>query len=346
MKSLSPAAFKKLKFNPGVIFVDETCLLHGEDHSKKVSRLQHLLDKLTMPYHVVRFEEILDLNNDQDPGLGAITSSFALKSFFDGIKTLTSKEELLYRLRCKLLAYKAHQFGYKHVFLGETSTRLAVNILANLAQGRGAHLASDTRFTDEGRYFGVNLLRPMRDISAKEIVVYNNLHKVETIIFPTFSTKLRPNASIQRLTEDFIVTLSADFPATETTVFRTSNKLEMAKSNKHDSICQLCHGRLDRSSSSASALKAIDFTEKLSRGDLGTPKDPQLACSSSCYDHAVIGEDNEFSGSTLCHCCKILKNDLPSETDESGIFKRISTRYKLTERELEEQLNGVLIQNE
>lgn len=85
---------------------------------------------------------------------------------------------IFYNYRCKLLAYKAKQFGYKHVFLGETSTRLAVNILANLAQGRGAHLASDTRFTDEGRYFGINLLRPMRDISAKEIVVYNNLHKV------------------------------------------------------------------------------------------------------------------------------------------------------------------------
>lgn len=59
MKSLSPTAFKKLKFDPGVIFIDETSILPNDELlEKKLSHLRHLLDQSTIPYHVVLFEEV------------------------------------------------------------------------------------------------------------------------------------------------------------------------------------------------------------------------------------------------------------------------------------------------
>lgn len=120
----------------------------------------------------------------------------------------------------------------------------------------------------------------------------------------------------------------------------------MSKSDKseHESTCELCHGILERSSSSASALKAINFTEKLSRGEYGTPKDPQLTSSIPVNASVGTGEDNEFSDSMLCHCCKIVKNDLLSEINvESGLFNRVISKQKMTETELEAKLNGCLI---
>lgn len=71
------------------------------------------------------------------------------------------------------------------MFLAENSTRLAIKILSNVAQGRGAHLSQDTGFSDGNRFekCGVNLLRPLRDISSKEIVMYIALHKVSNYVY-------------------------------------------------------------------------------------------------------------------------------------------------------------------
>lgn len=68
--------------------------------------------------------------------------------------------------------------GYQHVFMAENSTRLAINILANVSQGKGAHISADTAFCDSKRFPGINILRPLRDISGKEIAVFNAIHKV------------------------------------------------------------------------------------------------------------------------------------------------------------------------
>lgn len=348
LQSLSPTAFKRLKFTPGVIFIDESVVLPDDNYECQIADVKKLLEETCLPFHIVRLEEVLampqmysDLDSQQMKD-----SAGNLKALFSSVKTLTSKEELLYRLRCKLLAYKAKEFGYQHIFLGETSTRLSINILSNLAQGRGAQLASDTRFTDEGRYFGINLLRPMRDISAKEVAVYNNIHKVRTIFFPTLSTKARATASIQRLTEDFVVTLSADFPATETTVFRTSNKLATAKTPKtgenHEKTCCLCHGKIasDVSGNKASALKALDFTEKLSLGEFGTPSQPNL----QTLDSFPIVCETKDSELVLCHCCKIIKKDLHTEDSTEKILERVVTK-KWTEKEMVDKLNGILLES-
>ena len=51
----------------------------------------------------------------------------------------------------------------------------------------------------------------------------------------------KPLDSIQLLTENFVVSLAVNFPATEMTVSKTSGKLKPNAPNTCDVICGLCH---------------------------------------------------------------------------------------------------------
>lgn len=46
--------------------------------------------------------------------------------------------------RQKILLDLAHKEGYSKVMLGDCSTRLAVRLLTDISEGRGAHVAMDT----------------------------------------------------------------------------------------------------------------------------------------------------------------------------------------------------------
>nr|XP_039262764.1 cytoplasmic tRNA 2-thiolation protein 2-like [Styela clava] len=361
LESLSPLSFKRLKFHPGIVFVDETVLLPEEkNYEIYLNEIESIMKASGLPYHIVKLEEILSIIDDTVIENNDDTAQTCnLRELFDSIKSITSKQELLYRLRCKLLTYKAKELGYQHIFLGETSSRLAINILSNIAQGQGAHLSLDTGFTDNGRYLGINLLRPLRDIGAKEIAVYTNINKIQSVFLPNFSTKVPATSSIQRLTEDFIVSLTSDFPATETTVYRTSNKLEMMKNSKKEENkdtnenCFLCCGPLDTQikEDNASALQAIEFTENLSNGIFGTAENPHLPHdlkSTSKLPQSDSGDDycetQEKTMVNLCHSCKILHKDVNTEVNFDPIFEHLfKNSSKVTNEEMRKQLEDVLL---
>lgn len=55
---MSPNAFKKLKFHPGIIFVDETAILKGDGFTAKLSMIQEIMNKSGLPHHTVKLEEV------------------------------------------------------------------------------------------------------------------------------------------------------------------------------------------------------------------------------------------------------------------------------------------------
>ncbi|KAM9302030.1 cytoplasmic tRNA 2-thiolation protein 2 [Gastrophryne carolinensis] len=152
----------------------------------------------------------------------------ALIRMFNSAKTMTAKQELLHTLRGHLILHVARKYGYSKVMSGESCTRLAVNLLANISLGRGAFLALDTGFSDT-RFGDVVIVRPMRDYSMKEISFYNRLFNVSSVFISSLDTKASGNSSIQHLSETFITKLQADFPSTVSTVYRTSEKLNSSK---------------------------------------------------------------------------------------------------------------------
>lgn len=75
--------------------------------------------------------------------VGSLELNENLKKLFDSMETLSAKEDLLLRLRQRLLAQAAATLNHQKVFLGSSGTRIAARLLATFAQGRGAQIPEE-----------------------------------------------------------------------------------------------------------------------------------------------------------------------------------------------------------
>jgi hypothetical protein len=66
-----------------------------------------------------------------------------LHDLFSSVSNLTAKEDLLLRMKQNLVASVANKLQHKKVFLGATGSRTASQLLAAVAQGRGAQIADE-----------------------------------------------------------------------------------------------------------------------------------------------------------------------------------------------------------
>ncbi|XP_063801591.1 cytoplasmic tRNA 2-thiolation protein 2 isoform X2 [Pseudophryne corroboree] len=385
-EGLSRDAPKKLRFNPGVLFIDEgaVCAQSWEQRDRVISEIQNVLQKNTFPFHVVPLEQVFSLtrsvlqtnppteNTEQAENYKQAVSSFlgqqrahgedglleadalaqlcvadsagpertdtlpistpcsrppaeyttALMEIFTSARTQTAKQELLQSLRNHLILHVARTGGYSKVMTGESCTRLADRLLANISLGRGAFLPLDTGFSDH-RYGDVVIVRPMRDYSLKEISFYNRFFKVPSVFIPTMDTKAPENSSIQRLSESFITKLQADFPSTVSTVYRTSEKLNVSRTEMKREIsqqerCLLCMCNIDTHVGTASAFYATQVSQHLSqkRPTNGTEPGTQCCNKEQCCErsasHPTSAPDTQDFVRLLCYSCRVTLRDLPS----------------------------------
>ncbi|KAG9261250.1 cytoplasmic tRNA 2-thiolation protein 2 isoform X1 [Astyanax mexicanus] len=240
-----------------------------------------------------------------------------LQRLFSTLKTLTAKEDLLQTLRQHLILHTARTHGYSKVMMGDSCTRLAIKLLTNISLGRGASLAADTGFSDS-RYGDVVVVRPMRDYSSKEITFYNRLFGVESVFTPSLDTKAPDKASIQRLTESFIIKLQADFPSTVSTIYRTSEKLHTASSPQNSSAelsakCLLCLCAADTKAEEASAFQATLLSERLSVGKAQSDPAHSNPASSNPASSNPAGSCCQEQGCGAGGCCSTSR--IPAPTD-------------------------------
>lgn len=140
--------------------------------------------------------------------------------------------------------------------------------------GRGRQITHDTGFMDQ-RSSDVTVIRAMRELSRKEVAIYHNLQKLpKPSVAPTFSQAQEPLASVERLTEDFVVGLQEDFPATVPTIFRTGDKLRVSDPDREaleaGRGCLLCAGVVDSLAGRMTAGEASKFSKLVSlRGPNG-----------------------------------------------------------------------------
>nr|CAB3234558.1 cytoplasmic tRNA 2-thiolation protein 2-like [Phallusia mammillata] len=318
----SPNAVRKLKFQTGVIFIDERSVVSDNNSDHYVEEIKQILSSCGFPHYIVKLEDVYDFGDIdesfQDCSGDGNSNEEKLSKLLESAKTLSSKMELISRLRTCLLSLKARALRYDHVFLGETCSRIAVNILSNVALGRGVHIPQDSGFSNSNQIGekGVNILRPLRDISSKEVVVYNMVSKVQTVFIPNLSTAQKPMCSIQRLTEDFMKNLVAGYPATETTVYRTSNKLKANQSKSVDAAgknkkCLICCGIIDC---------AIQVDQ------VSAVADTALSAAVSNGNHERNGDfsnlfenfgDVDFiaSAKQLCYACNVMSKELQTSVN-------------------------------
>ncbi|KAJ8271319.1 hypothetical protein COCON_G00101780 [Conger conger] len=159
----------------------------------------------------VRLSRLETRDAPNGPARLGLGRSEDLGRLLSSVRTLTAKEDMLQTLRHHLMVHTARTHGYSKVMMGDSCSRLAVKLLSNIAQGRGATLATDTGFSDP-RYGDVVIIRPMRDYSSKEIAFYNKMFGVPSVFVPGLDTKASDKASIPLLTESFVTKLQTDFP--------------------------------------------------------------------------------------------------------------------------------------
>ncbi|KAJ2849136.1 Cytoplasmic tRNA 2-thiolation protein 2 [Coemansia brasiliensis] len=162
-----------------------------------------------------------------------------LQTLFSNLKSPTDKEDMLQAIKTALLVQLARNSGCGAILLGDSATRTAVKAMALTGRGRGFSLPLEVGA--ESQWFqDIVAIRPMRDFVAKEIAFFNRWTRQPSAFVPTFTTAEHRRASINRLTEAFIVELDQDFASTVPTVCRTLQKLETRPDALAAAPCLVC----------------------------------------------------------------------------------------------------------
>nr|XP_046204231.1 cytoplasmic tRNA 2-thiolation protein 2-like [Oncorhynchus gorbuscha] len=308
-EGLSRDAPKKLRFVPGIIYIDEggASGQSMEERKRAVAQLESVFRATNYHYHIVHLEQ--EAYNDLNGVTSPITPEHtqALQRLFASVRTPTAKEDLLHTLRQHLILHTARTQGYTKVMMGDSCSRLAIKLLSNISLGRGASLATDTGFSDP-RHVDVVIVRPMRDYSSKEIAYYNRMFDIPSVFIPGLDSKAQDKASIQRLTESFVTKLQTDFPSTVSTIYRTSEKLHTAclpqNTNTQPSAkCLLCVCAMDTKLEEFSAYQATLISEQLSqRRGPGPEFTPGTAAAPGSPPASSAGQGHSSGGGQSQGC--------------------------------------------
>ncbi|PWN86977.1 hypothetical protein FA10DRAFT_190812 [Acaromyces ingoldii] len=155
----------------------------------------------------------------------------------------TRAEDMRELLVGHLLRREAQRRGASALMTAENATRMAIRTVEAVAKGRGHKLPLEEANV---RWNGVAVLRPMRDLVAKEVAFYARAAGLDDDCLapsdaiasellqrsPTTVAGLEgangDKASIARLTESLIHLLERNVPSTVTTVNKTTSKLVFA----------------------------------------------------------------------------------------------------------------------
>ena len=359
-EGLSPRAPKKLRFEPGVASIDEGEILKSskDDRMNSVGKIREIASKTEFPFHQLNLEDIFGLQNStQGDAVGckklssleiAKINAEKLKSLFDATLSMTAKEDLMRTLRNQLLLATARKEGYSKVMLADCATRLSIRLMSDISQGRGGDLPYDTGFSDE-RHGDVVFIRPMREFMSKEIALYNFFNSVETVPIITLGTMAHSHASIDRLTEEFVSGLQADFPFTVSTIFRTGDKLSVKESCDDVSACALCGVPSGVHSKPLSTLcDALNYVEL----DNGTKSESQSGsgccggCDSGC---SLSTSDRQLTKESvvqaLCYGCQRTFQDTKLTLDDLPAYV-VETASKVQQRaHMKDQIKDFLLED-
>ncbi|XP_046441689.1 cytoplasmic tRNA 2-thiolation protein 2-B-like isoform X2 [Daphnia pulex] len=321
---LSESKKIKMVFKPTLVHIDEGLILNLSKHERKETTdfVLEQAKKNGFDVYICSLEYCLapDLNDLKlEMNSYQIESSIyesQLETLFGSVKSLTAKEDLLIRLKQRLITLLATRLNHAKVFLGPNATRLAGQLLSAIGQGRGAQIAHEIGFTDSRT--GTVFLRPMREFVDKEVAYLANFLGVDSVCLPTLSSKLGSTASIGRLTEDFVVTLQTNFPATISTLFRISDKLKsnIADPNpsdcERDSLCLLCLSAIEESSV-CSASTARHISQTISRSGPNDDLRNHSSQSVGTGQHQDSTSCNSNCNSQGKPCCKTSNDQIQSD---------------------------------
>ncbi|KAL1928299.1 hypothetical protein VTP01DRAFT_3215 [Rhizomucor pusillus] len=165
-----------------------------------------------------------------------------LQKLFADIRKASAKEDLYWHIKMAMLVTIAKKERCSYIFMADSSTRQSIKMISMTSKGRGYSIPLDVGVENDITFAPIAILRPMKDMLSKEVGLYNRFIGLEKyVVAPTsFSTKMPAKHSIERLTEDFIVSLERDFPSTVSTISRTASKLTPSNDIDLSRRCAVC----------------------------------------------------------------------------------------------------------
>lgn len=360
-EGLSGKTAKKFRFRPGVLFIDEGALL-GIEELERAKIKQEVSEFVAknggFDFYNANLEDIFQekivRTENEIQGCSSTIPVAKLKHCFNSLPSLTAKEDLLRSLRHQLFVRIALREGYPKVMVGDCASRISVRILSDISQGRGEALPFDTGFVDS-RHGNIIIVRPMREFVAKEILLYNFFQGIDAISVPTLATKADCYASIDRLTEEFVGGLQAQFPFTVNTIFRTGDKLTLKDNYESAYHCSLCGVPLAQADEEDITNKVDKLNLEENQGNV--TKDREMAAKDSeggcsCIRSEKCTHDSEKTSMKtdrimreLCYGCCLTVKDMKDGLDVLPTLVTESTMKHLNHEEMKEQIDEFLLEN-
>lgn len=308
---LSEKSHKRFLFKARVLYIDEGAVL-GLSLSERLLNLK-LMSELVEPYKFQSyFTTLSSVFDTEGPRCFALNEQSTLHisdhcekellNMFDNVQSLTAKEDLLKVLRRQLLLLASQELMCNRLFTAQSSTDLAIQILTDVSLGRGSEMHNDVSFCD-GRDEAVKILRPLLELSSKEIAFYSVYNKLESVFIPSLCTKAAPDRSIHNMSKQFVMELMENFPSTVSTVFRTGEKLGSGGSSntleENCNLCLICKGQLNVKATTCSSVQATEFSRLISSlGPRGFDNEslksrPLEKCQNPVYEQACTPHNSK-----------------------------------------------------
>ncbi|CAL2045053.1 unnamed protein product [Caenorhabditis brenneri] len=238
--ALKQITYKRLMVKPTVLV-----LVSVTDPEK----IQHVMDRIQdiktallenvnwIIAHVAccMYTEIKDFDNTKCNGTEKIPEYIEMLS---ACSVPTYREELKRIMKEKCLQKISEALHISKCMVPDDADILGRLAIDQLCLGRGGSLSPIVTVLDKRANF--MLIRPLCDVSKKEVVIYNYLCGIDKHCIQIAGTNSEVK-SVQSLTDSFIRTLEDEkFYSTINTVLSTASKIHNTTSGKDGSHCSLC----------------------------------------------------------------------------------------------------------
>ncbi|XP_055357988.1 cytoplasmic tRNA 2-thiolation protein 2-like [Paramacrobiotus metropolitanus] len=324
----------RLYFVPVVIHIDESIGDSSASDTSSSERIQSVLavaEKINQSWDRLYSTSDMVFANETEPcsftlpedtGMSKQHCSYRnrLHSLLDSVRSSTAKEELIKLLRLKLLKRIGKQLAITKIFVGDCVDRLAVQLITNTALGKGKHLPIDLGYVDS-RDPDFAIIRPLKEITMKEILMFSQLNHVATL---QGSSTSEQKSTVFGMTRSFVSDLQQEFPQTVTTLCKTADKLAVSKivgNSRQDLLCDICAGPVDSSASSNSSCTAegsivlslkltssVDMENAFSQDNTCARTD--AACQSEDKESGNCCQTSKKPVANLCYFCRWMLSEM------------------------------------
>jgi hypothetical protein len=215
---------KKLFFKLKFLYVDDSCLEIGNEESndeiihdriERISKLKELCEKFKFEFDFInletvmripKFNDLLSKNDLENSFVKETKDKLSLeekkskenfdlmneyKNLYNHISKIGSFNSDFNKIMTRNLIFNyAIKYNFTKIVFADSAQALVDNIFGSIIKGRGFTIREDIGYIDYHYLNGkITILRPMRDFLEKEVLLFNHIYGIDSII--SSSSKLQ-----------------------------------------------------------------------------------------------------------------------------------------------------------